>query len=269
MIQDRFVVHDGLVTDMQTGLVWLENPSLVTEFPVRWQEGLGLIDDLNRDGYLGHTDWRLPWRRELFSLISHATINPCLPAGHPFLNVATTTYWTGTSCARLPEQAWFVHLGGARVFKGAKDSSYMIWPVRGHRQHFRTASPEATAGVLVDDRTGLMWTDCADWCGMVTWAGATEVIALMNREQAFGFGDWRLPDVRDLESLVDLTRHSPALPAGLRPQNVQAHYWSATTSAWENTYAWCLYLQDGAIGVGFKMDAEFYVWPVRGVRVGC
>lgn len=265
----RFVVHDGLVTDTRTGLVWPEDASVVSEFPARWQEGQDLIEEFNRHGYRGHTDWRLPGRRDLFSLISHETINPCLPQGHPFFNVATTTYWTGTSCARLPEQAWFVHLGGARVFKGDKESSYMIWPVRGRLHDCPAVSSQGIAGVLTDERTGLMWTEHADCCGRVTWTDATEAVAGMNRERAFGFADWRLPEVRELESLTDLTRHSPALPEGFCPRAVQAHYWSATTSAWENTYAWCLYLQDGAIGVGFKTDAEFYVWPVRGVRAGC
>jgi len=55
--------------------------------------------------------------------------------GHPFTNIFTGYYWTSSSCARLPNQAWYIHLGGARVFKGMKYGSYMVWPVRIAENH--------------------------------------------------------------------------------------------------------------------------------------
>jgi hypothetical protein len=90
----------------------------------------------------------------------------------------------------------------------------------------------------------------------------------MNIKMDFGFNDWRIPHIRELESLIDLEMHSPALPADHPFINIQDFYWSGTTSIYEPRYAWALYIQDGALGVGFKANPEFFLWPVRG-KLNC
>lgn len=81
---------------------------------------------------------------------------------------------------------------------------------------------------------------------------------------AYGDGSWRLPDINALESLVDASRHHPALPAGHPFLAVGEAYWSSTTSAFETNWAHALYLHKGAVGVGVKSAREFLVWPVSG-----
>ena len=88
------------------------------------------IAEFNAEGWDGYSDWRLPTRSELFTLVSHARINPALPTGHLFENVFPGYYWTATHCSRLPRQAWYVHFGGGRIFRGMKHGSYLVWPVR-------------------------------------------------------------------------------------------------------------------------------------------
>ena len=125
----RFFEKNDVVIDDRSGLMWTKNAGLL-EFPMTWEEALEQIAAFNASALFGYNDWKLPNRRELFSLMSHEMINPSLPEGHPFTNVFTGYYWTASSCARLPDQAWYLHLGGARVFKGMKYGSYMVWPVR-------------------------------------------------------------------------------------------------------------------------------------------
>lgn len=72
-----------------------------------------------------------------------------------------------------------------------------------------------------------------------------------------------VPNIRELESLVVLDQHSPALPESHPFQNVGQGYWSSTTSVYDTSYAWVLYSDDGKVGVGFKKKADFGVWPVR------
>ncbi|MFW6236849.1 MAG: DUF1566 domain-containing protein [Desulfosudaceae bacterium] len=287
------------VLDRQTGLVWAKDAAL-SEFPLTWAEALSFIDELNRSGELPHDDWRLPNRREMFSLVSQNAKNPSLPADHPFDNVFTGYYWTSTTCARLPDQAWYVHLGGARVFKGMKYGSYMVWPVRtagngpplvwptGQRQchdatgrlidctgtgqdaEFQSGRPlsavrfRTQAGTVCDHLTDLTWLQEAAWHGRtLDWDAARDIIDEINRDKIEGFDDWRLPAIRELESLTDMSRHSPALPTDHPFLNVQEFYWSATTSRYDITYAWVLYFRDGAVGVGHKPRPEFHLWPVR------
>ncbi len=295
--EPRFTPSGDTVQDRLTGLVWTQDAA-PAEFPLTWTEALDAVRDMNHENAFGHSDWRLPNRRELFSLVSHVQINPALAADHPFGNVFTGYYWSATTCARLPNQAWYVHLGGARLFKGMKHGSYMVWPVRGDSVNvYRTGQTRCfdadgtpvpcdgtgqdgdrrtglpwpsprfeTGGETVHDRlTGLTWLRNADLTGKpLTWHDAVETVRQMNTERTHGHADWRLPDIRELESLTDMDAHSPALPREHPFTNVQPFYWSGTTSMYDTTYAWTLYLIDGPVGVGYKERPEFYLWPVRG-----
>lgn len=115
-------------------------------------------------------------------------------------------------------------------------------------------------GVL-DRLTGLIWADPATLPpGPFDWTQARELAA----EWGGGTG-WRLPGITELESLVDAERANPALPIGLPgAQAVLAEgFWSGTVSGFDAAWAFVLYVQKGAVGVGFKAGKEFSVWPVR------
>ncbi len=129
-----------------------------------------------------------------------------------------------------------------------------------------TAPRFAIEGALVFDRaTGLTWTKIADEVGgPLDWTSARQRVERLNQQQGHGYTDWRLPHIVELESLTDMDTHSPALPAGHSFVEVGDACWSGTTSRYDTDYAWVLYLRDGAVGVGYKRLAEFYLWPVRG-----
>lgn len=300
--EPRFVRCDETVTDHLTGLMWTRDANRAG-FPLMWEETIGYIRGLNTSQTYGYSDWRLPNRRELFSLIGHVHINPALPFEHPFVNVFPGYYWTSTTCIRLTSQAWYLHLGGGRVFKGMKHGSYMVWPVRGGHGDLlylpRTGqktcfdksgavTPCADTGqdadfrmgavwpeirfarredTVADHLTGLTWTRNADLADtVVTWQSALKVIHKMNAGKAYGYRDWRLPNIRELESLTDMGSHTPALPAGHPFEGVGEGYWSSTTSTYDPRYAWVLYMVDGSIGVGYKPGRTFLIWAVRSTQ---
>ena len=237
-------------------------------FPYAWDEAADLVAEMNRSGWGARRDWRLPSRRELFSLLSHQHVNPALAQGHPFLNVFPGYYWTATTCARLPGQAWVIHLGGARVYRDMKHRACLVWPVAGPRREERISGPRfGSDGPSVQDLwTGLCWAPAAR--APLSWEDALHAAAALNSADHAGRRRWRLPNIRELESLLDLTRHSPALPAGHGFGFVPVGCWSATTSVYEPRYAWVLYPQDGAVGVGFKPGADFCAWAVSGAGSG-
>ena len=280
----RFDQRDGLIIDRLSALMWTRDAG-PTGFPQTWCEALDFIGKINHEQAFGYQDWRLPERQELFSLVSHDCINPALPAGAPFENIFAGYYWTATTCSRLEDQAWYIHLGGGRIYRGMKYGSYMVWPVRCQLYH-QTAEPPGggrsdsssknwtnptdsryaiNRGKIYDRFTGLEWAKMNKLpFGPMSWAAAFDFIRAMNAANIHGYSDWRLPNVRELESLIDVRQHTPALSDGHPFDQVPEGCWSSTTSRYEPRYAWVVYMQDGAVGVGFKKNTEFYVWAVRG-----
>ncbi len=149
-----------------------------------------------------------------------------------------------------------------------------------------------SSGTVTDNLTGLIWledancittqyssfdTDGTAGDGKVTWQHALDFVAGINAGTYSNCGasqtDWRLPNVREMQSLVHYGVYSPAVPdtagtgkwtAGNPFDNVQSSgYWSSTTRADFTTYAWYVYLYDGSVRSSDK-TTTYYVWPVRG-----
>ncbi|MCG6860242.1 MAG: DUF1566 domain-containing protein [Chromatiaceae bacterium] len=293
--ESRFVSSGETVNDALTGLVWSRDANLA-EYPMSWQDALDWVVVQNEQGALGFQDWRLPNRRELRSLISHQTKRPALPEDHPFVNVFAGWYWTSTSAATSPAHAWYVNMDGGRMFYGGKDQSFLVWPVRGPGSgvlpktgqarcydssglvvtcrdsgqdgdfHRGAIWPKPRFGIdsdtVVDRLTGLRWTRIAAiGSGPVSWEEAFTGVQRLNAGRVCG--GWRLPNINELESLVDCSCHDAALPQRHPFGSVQDVYWSSTTSLFEPDWAWALYLDKGAVGVGQKTQARFHGWAVQ------
>jgi hypothetical protein len=134
----RFVDKDnGTVEDTLTGLMWLKQADCFRDRT--WAEALMDANTL-ADGRCGLTDgseagdWRLPNVKELQSLIDFGTLDPALPAGHPFSGVQSSFYWSSTTFAGSPFVAWDVSLRDGVTTNDVKDSGFfLMWPVRGGR----------------------------------------------------------------------------------------------------------------------------------------
>ena len=287
--EPRFNIEGEGVRDRLTGLVWCRNANLA-EFPLTWQEGLDSVTQMNRSQAFGDSNWRVPNRRELRSLISHQTRRPALSGKRLFTNIFNGWYWSSTTAVIGPSHAWYVNMDGGRMFYGGKDQSFLVWPVRGQGNgilpvtgqsrcyteagdvtpcmgtgqdaEFSRGCPwpaprfQVARGEVIDRLTNLCWRQVADLGGPATWVQALAVVEQYN-------GRWRLPNINELESLVDCGAHSPALQAGHPFGALQDVYWSSTTSLYEPDWAWALYLDKGAVGVGQKTQAKFHVWIVR------
>ena len=103
--------RDGTITDYLTGLIWLKNANC---FGTRnWSDALNLSNGLASgscglsDGSLAG-DWRLPNRKEVFSLVDFSSFRPALPDGHRFTNVQSSGYWTASTYAGDSSRAWLV-----------------------------------------------------------------------------------------------------------------------------------------------------------------
>lgn len=120
---------------------------------------------------------------------------------------------------------------------------------------------------VTDNLTGLMWTKDANLpLAGKTWQLALDYVAAMNAGTYanFGYTDWRLPSIRELQSLVDASRSYPSFPAVHPFTSVQSSgYWSSTTIAANISYAWCVSMTGGSEESYGKTSYLLYVWPVR------
>jgi len=95
---------------------------------------------------------------------------------------------------------------------------------------------------VTDNLTGLMWAKDANLPnGTKTWQGALDYVASMNAGSGLcGFKDWRLPNVNELESLINSVEANSANWLNTQGfSNVQSdYYWSSTTNASSTDYAW-------------------------------
>jgi hypothetical protein len=128
---------NGTVTDHLTGLIWLKDAGCLGQWG--WYDGFAQISAFNAGGIVScadytagsFDDWRMPNVRELESLVDYGRWAPCLPLGHPFVNIPSRRQWTSTSNTGRPELAWTVglHVGGVHDFN--KTYQHFVWPVRG------------------------------------------------------------------------------------------------------------------------------------------
>jgi hypothetical protein len=122
------------------------------------------------------------------------------------------------------------------------------------------------AGTVTDNLTGLMWAKDANTAGLKNWDGA---LAYCNDLILGGHDDWRLPNVKELLSLIDFGKSDPALPGGHPFDNVKANllsfYGSSTTNHGNSAHAWHVYMHNGNVDSFGKGPLPLiHVWPVRG-----
>jgi hypothetical protein len=118
---------DDLVLDKETGLVWERSPSTIT---FNWAAAQSHCNQLTLGNRKG---WRLPTLPELGSLVDPSVPfpGPTLPAGHPFSNVQSESYWSATFYFPNQNDAWDLHFGNGAPDEDARNNEYFVWCGRG------------------------------------------------------------------------------------------------------------------------------------------
>ena len=119
---------------------------------------------------------------------------------------------------------------GAYVARTGQTGSYLAgddgqW-VKGVPSPVPRFSVQADTNVVLDNLTGLMWARRANLSGSVSLASA---IAYCTNLTWGGYQDWRVPNVRELQSLLDFGQSGLLLPAGNPFLGVQPDHYSDPT----------------------------------------
>lgn len=238
---------DGTVSDRVTGLQWQKahNATRVDYFVAK--------ADCRSLRLGGHADWRLPTIKELFSIADfrgsqgrRAFIDDVFEFRAPGKEVLEGDRFAATHTPGMMGQTWSdtiytgVHFGRpgveAAFFFNFLDGHIKQAPTRGNTRLFHRCvrGPQwgrnrfvlSAPGEVRDDASGLSWQARDDGTPR-TWP---EALAYCEALRLGGHDDWRLPNVKELEGIVDYSRHAPALDTHhLQISDPKAWFWSSTT----------------------------------------
>ena len=266
---------DGLtVMDNRTGLTWQRSPNLAGGAPrysdkLTYPQAAALPAKLNAMKFAGFSDWRLPTIKELYSLILFSGIDSgpdSTPARmQPFLDtnyfkfsygdenngerVIDSQWATGSTYAANPNQMFGVNFADGRIkgygtrMPGRGEKKFYVICCRGNPRYGQNDFRDNADGTVTDRATGLMWARNDSGRGM-NWEAALAWVQQRSAEKHLGHSDWRLPNAKELQSLLDYSRSpdtsrsaaiSPVFACTAITNEAGAtdypFYWSSTTHA--------------------------------------
>jgi len=274
---------DGTVTDNITGLMWKRSPDINGDGDIDAKDKLAYAhaqtccNDLNLAGY---ADWRLPDIKQLYSLIDFRGTDPSGYSGAdtsgliPFIDTTCFDFAYGDTSvgeriidAQYASSTLYVsntaNDGGSTLFgvnfadgriKGygltlfGQDKRFFVICTRENTGYGQTDFIDNGDATITDNATGLMWAQ-DDSATSLNWEEALARVVQQNTASYLGYNDWRLPNAKELQGLVDYTR-SPdtTISAAINPlfnvtgitneagQPDYPAYWSTTTHVnWTTT----------------------------------
>ena len=234
--QSYTVIDGAVVQDNVTGLMWQRAANTAGLF---WPAALGTCGNLTLGG---HDDWRLPSLIELVSIVDFSRVNPAIDNA-AFPNPVGGTVWTSTPVLGSPGEAWYVSFNTGFTYQGHEELlSIDMRCVRGGRANpagGRYAFP--TPETVSDLGTGLVWQRFSD----STTRGWDDAVRYCSALALPGSG-WRLPSMKELQTLLDLGRQIPALDPAAFPAAPTEQYWTSSPLAGSTTDAWSVSFRVGA-----------------------
>lgn len=138
----RFVDNgDGTVTDTTTGLMWSKEDIGDRQ---SWEPADKACRALTLAGF---SDWRLPTRAELLTLVDDTRHEPVIDVS-AFPACKSSWYWTGTLTAWDPSCAWFVYFSGGSTSYYRRGSGAFVRAVRSAHGAAGECRPDALLGML-------------------------------------------------------------------------------------------------------------------------
>ena len=222
---------DGTITDNVTGLMWESTPYQSKKFT--WEQAMNGLDAFNSEKLGGHSDWRIPTLKELYSLTQFsgfmskpgdkAKMTPFLDEnyfklidlinpGDRVIDIQSITSTIYDSQTLGGTTTMFGYNFRDAFIKGYPSSkTFTLYHVRGNTHYGQNMFKDNKDGTITDEATGLMWmTADSGWFkvgdvnnGTLNWKDA---LAWSENLVFAGHSDWRLPNAKELQSIVDYNR---------------------------------------------------------------
>jgi hypothetical protein len=243
---------DGTVADLNTGLMWVQARGT----KLTWDAAIAGASAC-RVG--GHSDWRMPTIKELYSLINFTgECHGPEMAAKPFIDTKYFRFaygdpargervidcqdWSATEYVSTTMDGnptvFGVNFADGRIKgypktmrrrEGMMTNRLYVRYVRDNPNYGRNDFHDNGDGTITDRATGLTWTKADSGKGL-NWQQALAYAASL---RLAGHTDWRLPNAKELQSIVDYTRRAPAIDPMFQTSKLAdgeyPFYWSSTT----------------------------------------
>ncbi len=263
---------DGTVTDNVTLLTWQQTPDTNGDGVIDIEDKMTMDDAIGYCSALtlaGYSDWRLPDIKTIYSLIdfSGSDVSGVSVVGtgglEPFIDDTVFAFGYGDTSAgeRLIDAQWATttmyvsttmngddtmfglnladgRIKGYGLVVGGSEKLFYVQCVRGSESYGQNTLTDNDDETVTDSATGLMWQkgDSAaplDWNGAISYC---DTLSLADHD------DWRLPDAKELQSIIDYTRSPDTTDSAALDEVFDAtsftneagvldwgYYWSSTT----------------------------------------
>ena len=211
--------EDGTVKDLNTGLMWIKDAGE----KVYYYEGIKSTTDFI---FAGYDDWRVPTIKELYSLMDFSGIDDADAGTDPFIDSSVFVFEYGDTSAgeRSIDSQWITNTINVDTVMNNQECYFGVNFADGRIKCYPTGSSNRSKGyfmrlvrgdsygendlvdngdgTVLDLATGLMWQQNDSGEGM-DWPDALNYCEYLTEG---GYDDWRLPNAKELQSIVDYSR---------------------------------------------------------------
>jgi hypothetical protein len=251
--------NNGTITDNVTGLMWqqVDGGEMTIENAVTYCDNLVLG---------GFSDWRLPTPIESFSIINHQNSNPAINTN--FFTLTTAEYWwTSVFENNSTTKVWCTNAGGGIGNHPKTETISASGTKKFHARAVRTVTTPTTitnhftdnGDTITDNLTQLGWQKIPNTAAL-TWEQA---LAYAEGLTIGTSSDWRLPNIKELQSLNNELASSPSVFAPYFSSVGIHNYWSSTTLPNQPLSAWYWSTTFGITTYSTKTGTNFVIC-VRG-----
>jgi len=240
---------NGVIADIITGLQWQDNEVIKKRWITEENYNNGNINDTSGDTAINYCqdlilgdsdDWRLPSMQELKTIVHNGKYPPVIDA--TFKQISFLEYWTSTAqSVHAEDYAWTIDFYYGASHGVIRKYEHYIRCVRGKAlqqsnfsRHNDIVSDSATYLQWQDDAAvktiRKSWIDAVDYCQTLTTGGKD---------------DWRLPNNKELHTLMKYTSTSPTIDTSVFQNYYPGYYWSSTSYFSNRSKALHLSFHDG------------------------
>lgn len=275
---------DGTVTHKLTGLTWKRCAE-----GQNWSSSIsscvGMTSyytwdaaKLIHSNFAGKNDWRLPSPWELTTIVDYDNSSRVINTDIFGYDV-NYYFWSSSPDAGNLSAAVIVSFNFGYLLSVPKSNVNVVRLVRGGQPWGTTTTPASyftdnNDGTVTHNLTGLTWMRCAigqNWKNL-TCDGTARPYTFDNAKTLTssifaGHSDWRIPNIQELQSIVEYGTSNPAINTSIFPNTpASVPFWTSTLTAYNPNTIWVVSTSDGIASGGDGGSLRSYVRLVRGGR---